>query len=108
MNRTVDLSFLNRDFGLYVPQWKKLGYSAAMNCFLAGNPLDPSLGFVIDTEDLCIVLRNKHTKIFPLNAVPEQCPFKKRELVEAWDSFISMFIGPPEIGNQHLTSGYEE
>ena len=30
MNRTVDLSFLDRDFGLYVPQWKKLGYSAAM------------------------------------------------------------------------------
>ena len=30
MNRTVDVSFLDRDFGLYVPQWKKLGYSAAM------------------------------------------------------------------------------
>jgi hypothetical protein len=109
MNRTVDLSFLNRDFELYVQQWNKLGYSAAMNCFLAGNPLDPSLGFVIDTEVLCIVLRNKHKgNIFPLNAVPEQCPFKKRELVEAWDSFISMFSGPPEIADQHLTSGYEE
>ena len=109
MNRTVDLSFLNRDFELYVQQWNKLGYSAAMNCFLAGNPLDPSLGLVIDTEDLCIVLRNKHKGfIFPLKAVPERCPFKKRELVEAWDSFISMFSGPPEIADQHLTSGYEE
>jgi hypothetical protein len=89
MNRTVDLSFLDRDFGLYVPQWKNLGYSAAMNCFLAGDPFT-DFG------------------VFPLKAVPERCPFKKRELVEAWDCFISMFCGPPEIADQHLISGYEE
>jgi hypothetical protein len=42
-------------------------------------------------------LRNKHTRIFPLNAVPEQCPFEKRELVEAWDCFISLLSGCHEL-----------
>jgi hypothetical protein len=104
MNRTVDLSFLNRDFELYVQQWNKLGYSAAM---MLPTGVRSFFGVVIDTEVLVAALRNKHRCTFPLDAVLEQCPFKNTNW-EAWSSFISMFTGPPEIADQHTVSGYEE
>jgi hypothetical protein len=115
MTRTVDLSILGRNPQRYVRRWKKkFGNhmaSESAGWFMTGEgcPGDPDLWFQFGRTSLCVVLRNGRRPEFPLDAVPEQSPFKKRELSEGWDSFISMFIRPPiEIEDMHTVSGYEE